>query len=285
MPWEIFLEALIDSLKLLPFLFLIYVLIELVENNPKVHDKTIKLLNGKASVLVASSVGIIPQCGFSVVCANLFDQNYIKLGTLMAVLIATSDEALPIMLENVSTIPSVGLFLLIKFGYALIVGMVVNLLDKRSLSQTAQTCQQGCCNHELNHERKPLLGFFVHPLIHTFKIFAYVLAINVLFALLFYFVGETTVVEFVSSSGFLQVLCATLVGLVPNCASSVLLAKSYAQGVLSFSATIAGLCSNSGLAIAVLFKNTKEFKRNLFVLALLFISSLTLGYLLMLFAV
>ncbi|MGN1040531.1 MAG: putative manganese transporter, partial [Candidatus Fimimonas sp.] len=148
--WETVLDALIDSAKALPFLLVIYLLIEFLENNQKAKYKTVKLLNGKLAPLVAGGVGLIPQCGFSVMATDLYTQNYLKLGTLIAFFVATSDEALPILLTNGKTVGVVWVVLAIKIVYAVALGYLINLFDKRTLCANFNLQNsKGCCHHDL----------------------------------------------------------------------------------------------------------------------------------------
>ncbi len=301
---DVVLDALLDSLIASPFLLAIYLLIEFLEGNVKARNKTVKLLNGKLAPLVAGGVGLVPQCGFSVMATDLYCQNYLKLGTLIAFFVATSDEALPILLTNKDTVGVVWIVLLVKICYAVMLGYVINLFDKRNLQtlsdnlvvvedshgphdhshsderlrengETALHVSEGCCHHEIN-ERKGFWNFVKHPLLHTLKIFVYIFAVNAVFGLLlFYF--EQPIRSFVTKIGFFQCFVTAAIGLIPNCASSVIITGMYAEGLVSFSACLAGLVSNSGIALAVLFKERKQWRRNLLILSLMYVFGVVLG--------
>ncbi len=328
--WDVLLDALVDSAKILPFLFVIYLLIEFLERNKKAKYATVKLLNGKVAPLVAGAVGIVPQCGFSVMATDLFCQNYLKLGTLVAIFIATSDEALPLLLSNSKTVGLVWLVVLIKVVYAIIVGYLVNLFDRRILNSTFEVHdEEGCCGHELFEGEnngdssscdlssknsadskaegscnvtdettdagkkqsdnsfvafcKRLWMFVKHPILHTVKIFAYIFVVNVFFGLILYYFKDN-IVAFTSKLGIFQSFITAAIGLVPNCASSVIITGMFipsADGVslISFSAMIAGLVSNSGIAVAILFKDKNNIKRNILILLIMYLSGVVLGLL------
>ncbi len=275
--WDTVLDALIDSAKVLPFLFLIYVLIEFLETNEKARLKTVKLLNGKAAPLVASGVGLIPQCGFSVMASDLYAQNYIRTGTLIAFFVATSDEALPILLTDSSTIKIVWIVLVIKLVYALLLGYLINAFARRPLAAeySATEHDEGCCHHDM-HQKKTFWQFIKHPLVHTLKIFIYIFLVNVAFGLLLYF-AEDSIMNFMSMITWAQPFVAALIGLIPNCGSSVVITGMYSSGIITFGAMCAGLVSNSGIALAVLLKDKRHVRRNLLILAVLYAAGAVAG--------
>ena len=276
--WNVVLDALIDSLIAAPFLLVIYLLIEFLEGNERAKQRTVKLLNGKVAPLVAGGVGLIPQCGFSVMATDLYCQNYLKIGTLIAFFVATSDEALPILLTNKETISVVWIVLLVKVVYAVALGYLINLFDRRPLADSFQLKDdEGCCHHEISeHKDKKFWNFVKHPLLHTLKIFIYLFVINAIFGLILYF-AEAPILEFCSSIGFAQSFITAAIGLLPNCASSVVISGMYADGIIGLSAMLAGLVSNSGIALAILFKERKQWKRNLLILAILYFAGVVLG--------
>lgn len=315
--WDIVLDALVDSAKTLPFLLIIYLFIEFLESNKRARDKTVKLLNGKCAPLVAGAVGIVPQCGFSVMATDLYLQNYLKTGTLIAFFVATSDEALPLLLSNGKTVGVVWIVVLVKIVYAVILGYIINAFDKRPLADTYEVHEEeGCCGHELNedavqaacndekncdevtvnggdehshehnHEKEhahgkfaKFLSFVKHPLLHTTKIFVYIFVVNAVFGLLLYYF-EQPITQFTAKLGIFQSFFTAAIGLVPNCASSVILTGMYASGngsIIGLPALLAGLVANSGIALAILFKNKTNFKRNLLILAIMYFAGVLCG--------
>ncbi|MCH5156308.1 MAG: arsenic efflux protein [Clostridiales bacterium] len=284
--WDVVLDALIDSSIAAPFLLVIYLLIEFLERNEKAKLKTVRLLNGKLAPMVASGVGLIPQCGFSVMATDLYCQDYLKMGTLIAFFVATSDEALPILLTNGKTIGVVWIVLLVKIVYAILLGYLINLIDRRKLATEYQLSEEvGCCNHDVNeshesHENEKkanrFWNFVKHPLLHTLKIFVYIFVINAIFGLLlYYFQDEIT--GFTAKLGFAQSFFTALIGLIPNCASSVIITGMYVDKIIELPAMLAGLVSNSGIALAILFKDRKHWRRNLVILAIMYGAGVVLG--------
>ena len=287
--WQVILDALIDSSIAAPFLLVIYLLIEFLERNERAKQRTVRLLNGKLAPRVAGGVGLVPQCGFSVMATDLYCQDYLKMGTLIAFFVATSDEALPILLTNKNTVGTVWIVLLVKIVYAIALGYLINLIDRRKLSVEYQlNTEQGCCNHDVNEHHDDdnsedgkksgnrFWNFVKHPLLHTLKIFVYIFVVNAVFGLfLFYFNEE--IVGFTAKLGFAQSFFTAALGLVPNCASSVIITGMYAEGIIDLSAMLAGLVSNSGIALAILFKDRKRWKRNLVILAIMYGAGVALG--------
>lgn len=292
MGFETFIEVLsdsfLDSLKILPIIFIVYVLIELIEEKSSSSDKFKKLLGSKSAPLFGAVIGVIPQCGFSVVATKLYQGGYILLGTLIAVYFSTSDEALPILISQAITTPSlwikIVLLLSIKVIYAVAVGFLINaVVRKKSLQKIDQIAieeagEDGCCHHDVTETRHGFFEFFTHPLTHSLKIFVYVFIINVLFGVFVSLIGEENIENFLSANVYLQPLVATLIGIIPNCASSVVITQTFASGVLSLGAAVSGLTINSGLGLAVLFKDKKNLGKTFLIVLLSFILSLILGY-------
>jgi len=280
---DVLFDSFIDTAKILPILFLVYFLIEVLEYKNALKFKNSNLLKGKVSPVMGSLFGSVPQCGFSVVSAELFSESKISIGALLAVFIATSDEALPIMISNYNAIPSLLVLIGVKIVFAIAVGYLATLIYKLSFKKENTTKEisehnhiTACCHHDMEDDKFD----WKHPLVHCLKITLYIFIINVIFGTIVMLVGEDSLIEFLKSSSIFQPLFAVLIGIIPNCASSVILTELYLMGGLSFGSIVAGLCINAGLGLIVLFKENKNIKQNLFVLFTLVISSLVIGYLL-----
>lgn len=283
--WHVILEALIHTAQILPLLFIVYYIIELIEYKHAGKMQNSKLLKGKASPVIGASLGCIPQCGFSIVSTDLFSKGKLSIGTLIAVYIATSDEAIPIMIANPKSIG--WMFALI--GAKIVIGISVGYLSillykllfkKKQIKEQhshneEETAHGGCCHHHVETKSFDWL----HPMLHCIKISAFILLINVLFGFITHiWVGESRLVDFLTASKFIQPLLAILIGLIPNCASSVVLTELFLLNGLSFGALLAGLCVNAGLGLIVLIKQNKNSKENLFIFLMLIIPSLIIGY-------
>lgn len=287
---HVFVESLIETARILPFLFVIYYLIELFEYKCAAKLQKNKMLKGNASPIFGSVIGIIPQCGFSVISTDLFSKGALSVGALIAVYIATSDEAIPLMIAKPEAMPWLIALILIKLVFAILVGylsfVMYRVIFKRKLTNQyikqdnhehveQEVIHGGCCHHDVESKTFDWL----HPLLHCIKISVFVLVINFLFSCSTHvWIGEANLAAFLAGSKFIQPLLAVLVGLIPNCAASVVLTEMFLVGGLSFGALVAGLCVNAGLGLVVLFKQNKNWKENLFVVFMLIIPSLILGY-------
>lgn len=282
--FEVFLDALKDSAVILLTVFLFHVLLSFIEG------KIASLLekNKKFAPALGAVFGLVPQCGTSVVGADLYLKDHLTMGTILAIFLACSDEALPILFSDFHGKWYMGFVLIgLKLVIAVAVGYAADLiLGKRQakVDEHLHHCEGesaphiGCCHHDIEGDPSPWKEHLLHPLVHSLKIFAYVFVINFAFGTLFYFVGEEAITEFLTTNKALTPLLATLIGMIPNCASSVLLAETYIQGLLPFGALLAGLLINAGLGLFVLLRTKEKRKEALWILLILFLVSLAAGY-------
>lgn len=276
---DVLLDALIDSLKVLGIAFLIYVILSFFE------EKIAHLLekHRKISPILGATAGLIPQCGVSVVASDLYIKERITLGTIFAVFFACSDEALPILFSEPSKIIYTLPLLLIKFVMGFSIGYLIDLVYRKILKEedVEESHLKGCCGHDISHNENEskLHEHLVHPLLHSLKIFAYVLVVNVVFGIIIYFVGEENILNFLSQSTYLTPLVCALVGLIPNCASSVLISELFILGGIPFGALVTGLAVNAGLGAIYLLKNKNTIKDALILEGILLVSAISVGYL------
>ena len=266
------LDALKDTAKLTPILFLTYLLMEYLEHHA--GDKITRRLeqSKKAGPLIGAAFGLIPQCGFSGAAANLYAAGTITLGSLLAVFAATSDEMLPILLSAKLSIAAIALILTIKLLIGLLLGYAVDfILRKKNLAKQGDIhdfCEQEHCSCNEN--------LFVSALKHTVKIILLIFAVTFLLNLAFLYLPQ----EQISAVWNIPVageIAAALIGLVPNCSSSVLLTNLYVNGVMGLSPLLAGLVANAGVGLLVLFRVNKNKKENLLITLLLLLSGAVLG--------
>ena len=273
--WNIILDAFLDTLKVFPFLLVIYILIEFLEHRTS-FTRNRKILQGNLAPLIGSATGLIPQCGFSVMAANLYDKALIRTGTLLAVLIATSDEAFIILLSSGTAAAAIMPLVVIKLIVGVGVGYLVNFIysaEKLSEGEVDEIHAYSCGReHDGKSEVKV---YFWEPLIHSLKIAFYLLIVNLIFGFIINAVGEEKIAESLIGGAYFQPFITAVIGLIPNCASSVIITETYIHSGITFGSCVAGLCCNAGVGLVVLFKNTKKLKRNImFVLALYVISAL-----------
>lgn len=281
---EIVLDALLDTLKVFPFLFLIYVLIEILEHRTRLTQNR-KILQGNLAPLIGAATGLIPQCGFSVMAAKLYDKNFIRTGTILAVFIATSDEALILLLSDINAAHAVMPLVFIKLLYAVGVGYLANfVLPKSELEEVAPHDVEAhfCCSqHEggLFGDGSDFKTYFVTPLLHSLKIAGYLLLVNLVFGYIIEIAGGVEDIATGAMVGgvYVQPLITGLIGLIPNCASSVIITGAYTNGAITFGSMVGGLCSNAGLGLVVLFKNTKALKRNILLVVTMYVLAVIAG--------
>lgn len=268
-------HSLIDSLKVLLVAFILYILLSFFEEKiTKVLTKSKKL-----SPLIGSAIGLLPQCGISVVASDLYLKRHITMGTLLAVYIGCSDEAIPMLLSHPDKIGYLIGLILIKIIAGFILGFTVDLIvTKKENNQTEQIehDHSGCCGH--NHNSNKWHKHLIHPLIHSLKIFVYVFAITFLFGALIHLIGEDKILSFLQANKYLSPIFSTIIGTIPNCASSVLITELFLIEGISYGALISGLCMNAGLGLVILLKSKKDIKNTLLIIAILFIYSIILGY-------
>lgn len=280
---EVLLDALWDTLKLFPFLFLIYVLIEILERRTSLTQNK-NVLQGPLAPVIGSATGLIPQCGFSVMAAKIYDKGLIRTGTILAVFIATSDEALIILLSDVSSAHAVMPLILIKLVFSVGAGYLVNfILSGETLADAGIPRQEPahfCCSeHEggLAGEGSEFKEYFLTPFLHSLKIWAYLFIVNLVFGYVIALFGEENIATAIGGGPFVQPLITALVGLIPNCASSVILTGAYINNAIFFGSLVGGLCSNAGLGLVVLFRNTKKLKRNILIVITLYVIAVVCG--------
>lgn len=266
------LDGLIDTLKLLPYLFITFILLEFIEH--KLNRKNEKLLrkNQKLGPLVGGVLGALPQCGFSAMAANLFSSKIITLGTLLAVFLSTSDEMLPIMLSEKVAI----LDLLRIIGFKILVGMMIGFLvdriykPKKEQYHIHDLCEEEHCDCEED-------GIFLSSIKHTLKIGLFILIANLFINIVIDKIGEDTLKRLLLGKNIIQYFIASLIGLIPNCASSVVMTELYLSHLISVGTLLSGLLTGSGLGILLLFKVNHNLKENVMILSSLYLIGVVIG--------
>ena len=240
-------ESLVDTAKMLPFLFLAYLLIEYIEHR---HGERIEALlagGGRWGAVPGALLGCVPQCGFSAIASNFYASRVITLGTLMAVYLATSDEAIPLLVSMPAYWDKLVVLMVIKVVYAVIVGFVLDFVLRGILPKGLRGGYTGHadevdCHEEHNDEAGNERPIWQAALRHTLEIFVFIFAFSLVFGLIVEGVGEDVFADLLGHMGFFQPVVAALVGLIPNCAASVLLTQLYVEGALRFSSLVAGRC-------------------------------------------
>lgn len=271
-------DTLIDGIKLLPFLFFTYLVMEYIEHKTSSKAAQIIKKSGKWGPALGSILGVVPQCGFSAAASNLYAGRIITLGTLFAIFLSTSDEMLPILISEQAPIAMIFKILALKVVIGMIAGFVIDLLIRRKKgAQVEEMRIEHMCDHEHCHCGEG--NIFKSALSHTLQIFFFIILISFLLNLIIEFAGEDKLAAFISAKPFIGPLLAGLVGLIPNCAASVIITQLYLEGVLGAGAMIAGLLAGSGVGLLVLFRVNDNWKENFKITMLLYAIGVVAGIL------
>ena len=265
-------HAFIDSLNVFILVFVLYFILSFIE---KYINKQLNS-NNKLSPLFGALIGLVPQCGISVCASDLYIKRKITIGTLISVFLACSDEAIFILLASekfLTVIPLLLTKLIIGFSSGFIIDFIIAQKIKKTTEENVE-----CCHHHHHKKKNKILDNLLHTLSHSFEVFVYVFVVNLLFGLLFYFIGENNIILFLERNKYLSPLLATLIGAIPNCASSIILSELYIIGGISFGTLIAGLLINAGLGMIYLFKEKANFKNNIKIFIFMVIVSMIFGY-------
>jgi hypothetical protein len=295
---EILIDSFVDTSKMIPFLLFVYIGIEFVEyrwgNKIRIGIERA----GKAGPFIGAVSGSFPQCGFSVLTTALYTQRLVTIGTLIAVYLATSDEAIPIILSDPEKAHLVIPLIVTKLLIAIVFGYFIDFIFRKKNKEIFEHAnafnsgndntehhhetlvdEHACCGHNLSNESKNFnfKEVFIHPIFHTMKIFVFIFVTSLFIGFIISKVGSDSLGEFFLKYQILQPFIAAIIGLIPNCASSVALTELYLEGVITYGAVIAGLSSAGGLGILVLFREEKNKKEVFKIIGILLAISIFVG--------
>lgn len=268
-------DGIIDTLKLLPYLLVTFIILEYFEH--KLSKKHQKLLsnNKKYGPAVGGILGVLPQCGFSAMAANLFSARVITMGTLIAVFLSTSDEMLPIMISEHADILLLIKVLLFKVIIGIIIGFIIDIVyrsnDSKNNDHIHELCDHDHCSCDNN-------GIIISSLKHTIKIGLFILIANLLINIVIFNVGEENVSNLLLNNNIFTYFVSSLIGLIPNCAGSVIITELYLSNFISLGTMLAGLLTGSGLGILLLFKTNKNMKENIMILSIVYLIGVIVGF-------
>lgn len=279
---HIFIHSLEDSLKLLPFLFLTYLAMEYLEHHTSEKAKAAIQKSGKFGPVIGSLLGVLPQCGFSAAASNLYAGRIITMGTLIAIFLSTSDEMLPILISSAVPVKDIVVILAWKVGIGIVAGIVIDLLVRRRGEEHEMDIHHMCEHEHCDCEKQ---GVWRSSISHTLKTFLFIFLVTLALNIVLHTGGEDVLAGLIFNRPVLGALIAGLVGLIPNCASSVLITQLYLQEAMSFGAMMAGLLVGAGVGVLVLFKVNDDKKECIRIIALLYVIGVAAGILMELFGV
>ena len=271
---DIILDTLLDSVKLLPFLFVTFLIMEYIEHKFSKKSKEKISKAGKYGPVVGSFLGAIPQCGFSVMATNLYATRIISVGTLISIYLSTSDEMLPILISEKASLFIIIKFLIIKIIIGMLCGVLIDFILRKKDANKKDKIRDFCEEHHCNCSHSIIKS----TLKHTVSITLFLLAITFILNLGFHYLGYDKISKLFLKDNLFGSFISSLIGLIPNCASSVMLTKLYLEGVISFYSCLAGLLTSSGVALLLLFKVNENKKENLKILLTVYLIGALSGF-------
>ena len=278
--WDAILDTLIDTVKLIPFLLITYIIMEFIEHKTSHKTKDAIKKSGHFGPLIGGILGVVPQCGFSAAASSLYSARIITLGTLIAVFLSTSDEMLPILISEAAPLTTIMSILAIKVLIAIVMGLVIDFSvaqyrkKKNKSLQEEQTIDVLCEKEHCHCNEKNIVKSAIH---HTIHIFLFILVISIIMNIIIFIIGRDNISHFILNTPILGPMIAGIVGLIPNCAGSVILTQLYLQNLISFGSILAGLLAGNGIGLLILFRINKNVKENLKILLMLYVIGVVCG--------
>lgn len=268
---DVIADTLIDALKLLPFLFVTYLVMEYIEH--KSGDKAEEMVQkaGRFGPFIGSILGVVPQCGFSAAASNLYAGRIITLGTLLSIYLSTSDEMLPIFISEQVPILTILRILGIKVLIGMAAGFAIDLVIRKKHNDGSEHEHlkiEEMCDHQHCHCGEGKI--WKSALSHTLQIIFFIIVVSFVLNLLIEVIGEDSLSAVLSGRPVIGCMLAGIIGLIPNCAASVVLTQLYLEGMLSAGSMIAGLLVGAGVGLLVLFRVNENLKENLKITVLLY---------------
>ena len=277
---DVVLDTVMDALKLLPFLFVAFILMEFFEHKLSNKNKNVIQKSGKFGPFIGGLLGAFPQCGFSALATNLYVGRIITLGTLISIYLSTSDEMLPIMLSEGTNIDVIIKLISIKVIVGIIFGFIIDLVfrtTKIELEHIHDICDDEHCDCE--H------GILKSSIKHTFNILIFILIVTFALNMIMEYFGEDALKNIFLKNNIFGSFVSSLVGLIPNCGASVIITELYLKDVITLGSCIAGLLTGSGVALLILFRTNHKLSENLKIVALLYSIGVIVGIIIDLFGV
>lgn len=267
---DVLIDAIIDTIKLIPFLFVAFLIMEYFEHKLSNKNKNILEKSGKYGPLIGSIIAAFPQCGFGVLATNLYAARIITLGMLISIYLSTSDEMLPIMISEQVDISIIIKIILIKVIISMICGFLIDLIiRKKEQKENFDLCDKDHCHCEHSIIKSSIK--------HTINITIFIFVINLILNFLLSYVGEDEIGKFFLKNTIFSPFISGLVGMIPNCAASVFITELYLKGILDFGSLLSGLLTGAGVSLLLLFKVNKNKTENIKIVILLYIIGTLFG--------
>lgn len=264
---DVIIDTTFDTLKLIPFLFITFLLMEYIEHKFSKKSKKKLTKAGRFGPVLGSLLGAFPQCGFSVMATNLYATRIITIGTLISIYLSTSDEMLPILISEGAKVSVIFKILIIKIIIGMACGFIVDFIFRKKHIDKEYEIQDFCLEHHCDCKH----GIFKSSLKHTINIIVFIFIVNLLLNITISYLGYDRISTIFMKNSIFSPFVASLVGLIPNCAASVIITELYINGVISFGSCVAGLLTGCGVGIVVLFKVNKSLNDNLKIVCLLYL--------------
>ena len=272
---HILLDTLFESLNLLPFLLITFLIIEFIEH--KASKKSIQMLTKtkKYGPIIGGILGATPQCGLGVMATNLYATNIITIGTLIAIYLSTSDEMLPVLISEGMRFSKILIILLIKVIIGIVCGFIIDFIFRKKNKHTKIDVQELCENEHCHCENSIIKS----SLIHTLKTFSFIFLVSFVLHIFIHEIGEDKISNLLLNGNIFTPFLSSIIGLIPNCAGSVVITELYVNNVISFGSMLAGLLTGSGISILILFKVNNDLKDNMMILGTIYIIGVIFGIL------
>ena len=275
---DVVLDTVIDFVKLIPFLFITYLVMEWIEHNTSESGQNLIKKSGKTGPLIGSILGAFPQCGFSAAGSTFYAGRIISMGTLIAIYMSTSDEMIPVMIAKAAPVSLIGKVLAVKIVCALISGYIVDLILFPTRKMDVHVDIDDLCTDESCGCKSGGHSILLPAIRHTVKTGLFIFIVSFVLNVTLNYAGEGAISAAFTNIPFIENMIAAVVGLIPNCAASVALTTLYIEGAISFSALISGLLAGAGVGLLVLFRVNNHQKENLRILGILYGFSVILGF-------
>lgn len=276
---DIFIDTVLDTIKLIPFLFMAFLIIEIIEHKLTKKSKKIITKSKKYGPIVGSLLGALPQCGFSVMATNLYVTRIISLGTLIAIYLSTSDEMLPILISEGASASMMTKIVLIKVLLGIIYGIIIDIIFTKIINtkniENYEICEKEHCQCEKN--------IFISSLKHTLHIIIFIFISTLIINIIFHYLGDNYLSKILLKDSIFGPFVTCLIGLIPNCGASVILTELYLNNAISIASLMGGLLSSSGSALLILYKSNKNIKENIFITSIIYLIGVITGIILEIF--